>query len=356
MKRPSLFLFLMLIGVLSTWTGCSTDFEVYAPEQEYRVVYCVLNPEDSAQYVRISKAYQFEGDALVFAAENDLSLSGQTVTLKGGGNTWVGEEVSNFPKDSNGIFVPNQTIYRFVTDGSAPEKQQLEPEVAYRLEVGTPDAGDYVTGETTVPELPQIRGELNLISGAGSSICLPRLYLDRKFQFYWRRLDPAVRYEVRIYLTFANDGVEETIRWGPTDLFQDNKRCNEGSASVCYQFAEKQLLTFFKSRMPEDGSIYTYNTNDSCVPTPALEDMLPKTMEFEVTAVDEYLGNYMEVNNPKYLDLTAAKPEYTNLTGNINVVGVFGSVNQDRRYALMRECSEALLGLNGVPLPLGCEW
>ena len=320
------------------------------------MVFGVLDPSDSVQYIRISTAYQFEGDALVFAAENDLSLSGQKVTLIGGGNTWTGVEVSNFPKDSTGIFVPNQTIYKFVTDGSSPETQELATETRYRLEIGTPDAGDFISGETTIPGLPQIRGELNPISGAGSSLCLPSLFLERKFQTYWTRLAPEVRYEIRVYFTFSKNGVEETIRWGPTDLFDDNKRCSQGSSSVCYQFSEKQLLTFFKSRMPEDGSLYTYNTTDSCVPTPALVDNFPTSLTFEVTAVDEYLGNYMEVNNPKYIDLTAAKPEYTNLSGNIEVVGVFGSVNHDSRYAIMRDCSEALLGLNGQTLPVGCEW
>lgn len=357
MNRTYLSVFLALAGVLSTLFGCSTDFEVYAPEKEIRVVFGVLDPSDTVQYIRISTAYQFEGDALAFAAENDLSLSGQKVIMTGGGNTWTGIEVSNFPKDSTGIFVPNQTIYKFITDGSAPERQTLSSETRYRLEIGTPDAGDFISGETTIPALPQIRGDLNPTSGAGSSLCLPRLFLEREFQTYWTRLAPEVHYELRVYFTFAKNGVEETIRWGPTDLFNDNKRCNQGSASVCYKFSEKQLLTFFKSRMPEDGSIYTYVTKDSCVPTPSQVDLFPTSLKFEVTAVDEYLGNYMEVNNPKYIDLTAAKPEYTNLSGNVEVVGVFGSVNQDFRYALLRDCGEALLGLNGrTTLPAGCEW
>lgn len=355
MRKQSLLFLLILAALASTWQGCRTDFDVYAPEKEYRVVFGVLNPNDSVQYIRLATAYQFEGDALVYAAENDLSLSGQRVTLIGNGNTWTAEEVANYPKDSSGLFIPNQTIYKFVTDGSAPEKQPIEAGIRYRLEIGAPDAGDFVSAETTVPGIPQIRGELTLISGAGSSVCLPDLFLERKWQFHFRRLDPLVRYEIRVRLTFAKDGVDQTIQWGPTDLFQENRRCNEGSASVCYQFAEKQLLTFFNSRMPDDGSAYTYDDTD-CVPTPAQVDMLSKALEFEVTSVDEYLGNYMEVNNPKYLDLTGAKPEYTNLSGNVDVVGVFGSINTDSRNALLSQCSAALIGLNGISLPPGCEW
>lgn len=353
--RSSAFFALIALVCGITLTGCSTDFEVYEDPKEIRVVYGVLDPTDSVQYVRISTAYQVEGDALQYAAERDLSLSGLDVKMTGGGNTWIGEEVE--VSKEPGIFVPNQFIYRFVTDGSDADHELLEEEVRYKLEVGSPDSPDYVTGETLIPNEPRIKGELNLLPGPGNSTCLPRLYLERRQNMFWSKSsDLNVNFEVRVYLNFEKNGERQEVKWGPSDLFNVNKRCNEGSANVCYQFAEKDLLRYFKNFMPEDGSNYTYNTLDSCVSNSTLLDLLPETMGFEVTAVDQFLSNYLIVNDPRNVDLTNTKPEYTNLTGNIDAVGVFGSKNQDIKWVLMRPCSEALLGLNGIQLPPGCDW
>ena len=352
---PSLLVIVALLAGLVE-IGCSTDFVVNAPAKEIRAVYGILDPADTVQYIRISTAYQVEGDALQYAAERDLSLSGLNVRLTGDGKTWIAEEVNDVPKDS-GIFIPNQFVYKFVTDGSDADHDTLKPLTRYQLEIGTPDTPDYITGATVTPEVPRIKGDLNLIASAGQMQCLPRLFLDRRLNFYWTRAEAATtNFEVRIYFTYEKDGNSQSLRWGPSELFNTNKRCTEGSANVCFQFAEYELLRFFSSSMPDDGSIYTYNTTDSCVANATLLDNLPQSLGFEVTAVDEYLSNYMTVNDPRFTDLTAARPEYTNLTGEIDVVGVFGSINKSIRYAIMRECGEALLGLNDRQLPAGCEW
>jgi hypothetical protein len=345
------FMSLLLLG------SCTTDFEVYAPEKEIRSVYCVLNPNDSVQYVRVAKAFQFRGDALQYAAANDLSVTGRVVKLSNGNKTWFATQ-ETMPKDS-GDFYPFHAVYKFVTDGSGVGKDTLREGQTYRLEIGAPEDDDYVTGETVVPSVPRIKGELNIISAAGSSKCLPTLALERKFNMFWQKAPEAgVFYEVRVRMEFERNGVPQpTIVWGPTELFNVNRRCNEGSGNICYQFAERELLRSFFRKMPvENGVSYTYNTANACVPNSTLLNLMPKSLCFEATAVDEKLSNYMQVNNPKFLDLTGTKPEYTNLGGKIDVVGIFGSYSTDRKYAVLNDCSEALLGLNGQVLPPACNW
>lgn len=340
--------------------ACSTEFEVYAPDKEIRSVFCILNQKDSVQYVRVAKAFQVRGDAIAYAAQNDLSLQDQTVRITSVFNenkTWVAEQVDDFPKDPDGEFTSTHTVYRFYTDGTGPGRDTLEPGERYRLEIGASDKEDYVMGETTIPGRPRIKGNLQVIAGAGEFRCLPRVALDNKYNFFFQKLEPEVSYEIRVFLKFAIDGVEQTVKWGPTDLFQTNLRCNEGSGSICYQFGEKELLRYWLTYMPEDPfKQYTYNTKDSCVANLSLIDNLPESLWFEVTAVDEYLGNYMVVNDPQFTDLSGTKPEYTNLSGNIEAVGVFGSINLDTRYAILKECPEALLHLNDRNPPVNCFW
>ena len=349
MKFRSLINFAVLAALL---VGCSTDFEVYAPEKEIRSVYCVLHANDSVQYLRLAKAFQYQGDALVYAKENDLSVTGRTVRLTSGTKTWTAVEVPNTPKE-DGIFLPNHTVYRFDTDGA----DSLVEGNTYKLEIGTPEQTDYLYAETVLPTVPRIKGGLSIVSGAGNSKCLPKVALERKFNMFWTKGGTGVNYEVRVGLNYERNGEARTATWGPTELFEDNKRCNEGNGNICFQFGEKDLLRDFYSEMaPAFQVAYTYNTQDSCVPLPTLQHLLPKSLYFEVTSVDEKLSNYMTVNNPKFTDLTGARLEYSNLIGNVDAVGVFGSTSQDRKYAVLQTCGEALLGLNGKQLPAGCNW
>jgi Domain of unknown function (DUF4249) len=349
MKFRSLIHFAVLATLL---VGCTTEFEVYAPEKEIRSVFCVLHANDSVQYLRLAKAFQYEGDALIYAKDNDLSVTGRTVRLTSGNKTWTAVEVPNTPKE-DGIFLANHTVYRFDTYGA----DSLVEGNTYRLEVGTPEQEDYLFAETTLPIVPRIKGELAVVSGAGNSKCLPKLALERKFNLFWTKGQAGVNYEVMVGLNYERNGESRTAIWGPTEIFNENKRCNEGAGNICHQFGEKDLLRDFYSEMEPGFQVsYTYDTQDSCVPLPTLQYLFPKSLYFEVTAVDEKLSNYMTVNNPKFTDLTGTKLEYSNIQGNLDAVGVFGSTSQDRKYAILLACGEALLGLNGRQLPVGCTW
>lgn len=360
MKQFLVFFCLLVFAVGGFWS-CSTDFEVYAPDKEIRTLWGVLNPQDSVQYVRIAQAYQVRGDAIEYAANNDLSLQNLTVTLKGSnGTSYTATPVTDVPKES-GTFFQGQTVYAFYTDGSGPGRELLEAGEIYTIEVGASDSPDYMVAGTTIPPAPELGGALTLTDNFGLK-CLPRLFLDRDLNVRWRsRLSNEDRskrihgFELRVGLEITRNGVPDTLEWGPTDLLFNNFGCNEGGGNICYKFRQRELLGFWGARMPLDQGIeYRYNTRDSCLPVAEVED-LPKSLWFEVTALDTFLTKYMEVNDPKFSDLTGAKPEYTNVSGNIETYGVFGSVNVDRKYAIMRECGEYLLGLNGRPQPVACD-
>jgi hypothetical protein len=343
----------VLIGTSFTFQACSTDFDVYAPEKEVRVVYCVLNQSDSAQYIRVAKAFQFEGDAFAFARDNDLSLHNLNIRISGNGVVYQAFPIDSVPK-VDGIFYPWHTIYKFYTDSLGPGREKLIAGGTYTLEIGTADAADYVVGVTTLPSIPGITGELKIQAGAGSTRCLPRLSLDRDLDVQWNR-GTGAGFEMRLFFNYMGNGVPHEITFGPTQLFSGNKGCSSGNNSLCYSFPERSLINFFKGQMLlEASSPYTYDTQDSCIIPPVPLSELPSSLVFEVTSVDSALANYMNANNPAFLDLTGAKPEYTNLSGNIDAYGVFGSICIDRKAAILRDCSEWLLRLNNRARPAGC--
>ena len=348
---PRIFFILLLAAALLP--SCKTDFEVYAPEKEIRVVYCILNPADTVQYVRIAKAFQFKGDAIAFAGANDLSVKNLDVKLIGNGVTYHAIEMNDIPKDS-GMFYPVHTLYKFVTDSSGPGKQKLAKGETYRLEIGTSDAGDYITGETSIPTSPKIKGSLSLQAGAGNTKCVPRLALDDAFILTFDQ-GTGKAFEVRVYFDYFENGQPRQSMWGPSFPFRESRGCISGAGQLCYSFSQGELVSFFKQYMPS-GPVYSYDRSDSCVTVGVVSlDSLAKPIRFEVTAMDEYLGNYIEVNNPAFEDLSGTKPEYTNLTGNIEVIGIFGSISKDWKGAILQPCPEWQLGLNFTPKPPDCQ-
>src|SRR5215203_7429778 len=73
----------ILIFFLALMLGsCSTDIETNAPWKETMVVYGFLNPNDAVQYIRISKAYLGEGNALIMAQEADSLYYGDILDVK----------------------------------------------------------------------------------------------------------------------------------------------------------------------------------------------------------------------------------------------------------------------------------
>lgn len=335
--------------------ACTTDFVVYAPEKEIRSVYCVLNAQDSVQYVRIARAFQVEGDALVYAGTNDLSLKDMYVKLAGGGKTWFAEAVDNYPKDSTGDFLPTHTVYKFITDGSGTGREALVPGETYALEVSTPDAPDFVRGTTTVPGTPEMRGSMLITSGAGTTKCLPIADWERDFYIQWDPVD-ARAYEVRIELDYTENLAPKTAYWGPTAPFEKGQGCSI-SGYICYKWDQRELISHFRKYMPDpDVNLYGYDRQDSCVTDISLSYLFPTSLRFEVTAVDTFLYNYMTINDPGVQDLTGARPEYTNLEGNIQVVGVLGSINTNEKNAILSDCVLRLLGMNYYVETPDCHW
>jgi Domain of unknown function (DUF4249) len=338
----------LLIPLSVMLSGCSTDFDVYAPEKEIRVAYCVLNPSENAQYIRVAKAFQFEGDAYAFAQDNDLSLRDLDIRISGNGIVYHAFAIDSFPK-VNGIFYPWHTIYKFYTDSLGAGREKLASGKTYTIEIGTPESETYLVAQTTIPPLPRIQGSLSIQSGGGSSQCLPKIYLENAFPVTWVRAANTDN-ELRIWLNYESAGAPRTILYGFVPIENPNEnRADVGSIS----FPPRSLLYFFNDRMLEPGP-FTYDTQDSCIFNSSSGLEFPQSLVFEITAIDSFLSQYLLANNPAVLDLTGTKPEFTNFTGNIEVAGIFGSINTDRKSAILSSCGEWLLGLNGRTQPNLC--
>ena len=135
MKKRIIF----ILGFYGIFSSCSTDFEINAPYKETIVVYGLLNTLDTAQFIRISKAYLGEGNALVMAQEPDSINYADILDVKM--ERWQSENgpvletfslqrTDTIPKDEGIFAAPYQVYYRtnhpISDDGSLYQQIQWE--------------------------------------------------------------------------------------------------------------------------------------------------------------------------------------------------------------------------------------
>ncbi len=137
--------------------SCTNDFDVAAPWKEVPVVYAILSAKDTAQYVRIEKAFldpqtsAFEiaqiADSLYYPADAISVFLVRTSNNSQVQLTRVDGNLEGFPRRS-GIFAtqPNW-LYKIKT----PAGQGLAVGEKYRLVIKRADGKADITAETTIP-------------------------------------------------------------------------------------------------------------------------------------------------------------------------------------------------------------
>lgn len=141
---------LLFFGVLALLNSCSTEFDINAPYKETMVIHGLLNPLDSVQYIRISKAFLGEGNALIMAQQPDSFNYADIldVKLERLRNNALLETISlqrdeSIPKDDGVFAAPFQVYYKtnrtIFADGSL-----------YRLTVTNRQTGVTATSLTRI--------------------------------------------------------------------------------------------------------------------------------------------------------------------------------------------------------------
>ena len=152
-------LFFLLSIIALFWSSCSNEFEVAAPWKEVPVVYAMLSPKDTANYIRVEKAFLDPEQSALLIAQiadslyypvNEIQVFLERVST---GERYVCVRVDGNLEGyvrSTGVFAsqPNW-LYKYKTND--PSKK-LMPGEAYRVVIERADGKDPVVGETTLPK------------------------------------------------------------------------------------------------------------------------------------------------------------------------------------------------------------
>lgn len=215
-----LLLFAPVLGLL--WSACSNDFEIAAPRKDIPVVYSIMSVSDTAQYVRVERAFidptasayvvALEADSLYYP-ENAIAVylervsNGQRYPL-----TRVDGNLDGHIRESGTFATSPNWLYKVKTSqitGGLVKGQ------AYRLVIERADGNPNVTAETTVPD------SLLLFRPEPSTTTPRRINLsgNNPVSVEWRSSVSAYIFDVYMNIRYreaALDGsssVNKSIRW-----------------------------------------------------------------------------------------------------------------------------------------------
>jgi hypothetical protein len=345
MKIEHYFCLLLLI----LGASCNPEVDVYAPERELYAVYGVLNPKSSFQLVSITKVFQSDGDASLYAATNDLTARGMDVSLKSDSNE-IHAHLIEMPDSMNGQFPMTTGVYRFETTGP----NAILPGQRYDLLITKAvDTSFSIRAHTVVPTAPiLISPEGPYYSAATQTFTYPTIEFSEETGVTFRR-GTGIGFEVRVYVKYWDGLAEKTARWGPIGIFLEPKRCHADLANgqMCRIIPKRSVTNALHSAFAtyHPDTVYVLDT----VKVAHVLDQLSKKSWVEITSVDSALTYYLYANNPFGFgtNLLIDKQEYSNISG--GNIGIFGSINTTFRYFFLGSCSRWLAGLRGVR-PGGC--
>jgi len=288
----SLLLALSVIFII----GCSNEFELNEPKVETPVVYGVLDPINTNQFIRVERAFADPAVSALDIAQNPDSLyyEGITVKLIKGGVEYVGEEVDGadfgLPRDADGAFAssPN-TLYRFSTEA-------LDFETGDNIQLSIEGIFDdsAVTSETTIIAAPGVSfpsptggSEFDFIEG-------------QPLRFNWGAREGNVQYalELEFHVIEVNttDGVQTptSVVWQLASSLEESE----------YVLDPQEFYQFMGAAFEPNDNVIRFIVN----------------ADYRLTAGDNSLADLSRIASSN-LGITASGevPTYTNLSSGLGI-------------------------------------
>jgi hypothetical protein len=327
-------IFPLLITLFLLWSGCKNDLDVLADYKDIIVTYGLLNPADTAHYIRLSKVFGGEGNALTFAQQPDsIGFPVGTVDVKI--QQWKnGQLIQTFqlyadtaiPRDPGVFQSPYQILYRGVfpvlTDGSI-----------YKLSILDLRKGTTLTAQT------QIVQHIAMVNPANSSVPLD-LWDSTILDFKFKTGNYGLRYAFKIRFHYTEQFIYDTLQTSEHfvewSLGEKDALNASGNMLLQYPVQRDNFLTFCGQQIPHNN----------------YARRIAGKLDFIFVGASEDFATYLDVQTANS-NTNAAVPPYSNTVGGY---GLFASrttttlagywLDSDTREAL--RLSTSTQGLNFV--------
>lgn len=301
--------------------SCKNDIDLLTDYKEQIVCFGILNPNDTAHYIRVSKVFLGEGNALVFAQTQDSiqlrpeNMEVRVTRVQSGIETqyWILQTDTTIPREE-GIFLnPHQIVYRGVfpvlTDGST-----------YRLTVTDLVTGYVTTSETTVVketshQTPSVLQFLNFEDAGNIG-----------FTFHTAQYARRTQLTIRFYYDeqFIYDTTQTALRYVDWVIGTSEALSNNGGESGTIQIGRRNFLNMLRNNVE---------------PNPLVRRISKRVDLYYLGAHDD-LVTYIKVQQAN-AGSSYELPEFTNMenglglftTRNTSIITNF-HLDQDTQYAL----------------------
>lgn len=333
---------LLLIACLGSilFTSCSNEIDINAPYKEEIVVFGLLNKTEDTHYIRISKSYQGEGNALDYASMFDsiyynpelLTVTIEEVLVSNGQTSRTFELSPNtdIPKDPGIFSNPSQIIYSFETTPSAP----LRTDATYKLKVRNNSTEVECTGETDMV------GNIILSNPSANLPSIP-LYPRTSTTMKIKSAENGKLYELFIYFKYRE--YNEQV---PGSMVSKSIEISLGRTSLDNTAGGKEFSNTVSNQVIYQTLANSISPATSTNPMVRLADSLT----FVVNVASEALETYLSVNQPSNT-LAQERPVFNNVE---NGIGLFSSRTSFKRSYYINDASVDSLKNN--PITQDLNW
>jgi hypothetical protein len=302
-KFAILSLFLGSLG----WT-CKNDLDITEDWQEIPVVFGLLDQSDTAQYIKINKAFLGKENALVMASSYDTinygsqlqvvinEISNNTVL-----NSWTLQRDTSIGKPAGVFAYPHQVLYKLAS-------QPLDPNNEYELVVTNGETGH------------QCRSKTRLVSNFSAISPYPNQTINftipnSDFHVSWLSAEYGRRYNlvIRFWYTEVNKFTSVVTEKHIDLQFPDQLSTSiKGNENMEYAFQGKTFYTFLRAQLQPNDSVWRHVGKLSNA---------ANQLDFIISVAGEDFATYMDINAPS-TGILQEKPYFTNIDGGI---GLFSS-------------------------------
>ena len=313
MKLRNNIVIAAIITALFSTFSCKNEIDITDDWRETMVVFGLLNQADTAQYIKINKAFLGEEDAFVMAGIYDSSNYAQVDCVM---ERWRNNQLlsthtlyrdSLIPKDPGVFSYPNQVLYK-TTD-------PLFDDSEYKLKITNNESGNFVTSSCSLVK------NFSILEPLPAQTVISFLNVVNPFRVKWTTGTNGRLYQLMIRFFFVRkDKITLIKTQDSVDWVFNEKRANSilGGDELSEEFMGELFYKFVKATIKNPGNA------DFLIPGKISNAFYQ--FDFFVYAAAEEFATYMEVNEPS-LTVLQEKPIYTNIkdqSGN-DAVGIFSS-------------------------------
>jgi len=302
MKKKYLILSVFAI----VFTACETDFDVNADWEETTVVFGLLDAAKDTQFIKISKAFLGEADALQMAQNSDsinfnkgeLDVKITRINNNGSTDTIMLNEVRTLRDEgyfNDSIVMYTFENFEFQSNSLNQYTNFLNSNSEYELLIKNNITGNSVSSTTEI-----IKG-FNFSSGIPTSNRLT-FYVDglgyRFPRFEWSAPENVEIFQFNLRFHYKENGLEKELSWNQTELGSNDNILILSGEDFFHQFLANNLAALADDEEREFMNI-----------------------DIEMTLGTQDLKTYIAVNEP-ITGIVQERPQFTNIN---NGIGLFSS-------------------------------